>query len=90
MPSQDYDATLVPADIVADLGLVVGQLYEGQNVSTTATLRVRQAAVAPSADARAIRIEASGTFTIAPDGIDGIWLWTDDRAGCPVIITESP
>ena len=90
MASQDFDATLVPADIVAGLGLSAGTLYQGQNVSTTATLRVRQAAVAPGADARAIRIEASGSFSIEPDGTNGIWLWTDDPGSCPVIVTEAP
>ena len=90
MASQDFDASQVPVDIVADLGLTVGTLYEGQNVSTTATLRVRQAAAAPSADARAIRVEASGSFRLSPDGTNGVWVWTDDPGGCPVIVTEAP
>ena len=89
MASQDFDATGAPADIVAGLGLSSGTHYQGQNTSTTATLRVRESVAAPAADARAIRIEAGGVFTTNPDG-DGIWLWTDDTAGCPVIITESP
>ena len=89
MASRDFDSTLLPTDIVSDLGLTVGVAYEGQNLSTVATLRIRQAATEPEADSRAIRIEAGGVFTINPDG-DGIWLWTDDTAGCPVIVTESP
>ena len=88
MPSQDYDATLVPADIVTGLSLAEGTQYQGQNTSTIATLRIREAAVAPDANARAIRVEAGGVFTIKPDG-DGIWVWTDDAAGCPVILTEA-
>ena len=89
MASQDFDASQVPVDIVTGLSLAAGTLYQAQNTSTTATLRIREAAVAPAADARAIRIEAGGVFTINPDG-DGIWLWTDDTAGCPVILTPAP
>ena len=90
MASQDFDATGAPADIVAGLSLAEGTRYQGQNVSTTATLRIRESVTAPAADARAIRIEAGGSFTLGPDGTNGIWLWTDETGGCPVIITDAP
>ena len=90
MASQDFDAMGAPTDIVAGLGLAAGELYQGQNTSTTATLRVRESVAAPTADARAIRIEAGGNFTFSPDGTNGIWLWTDEPAGCPVILTPAP
>ena len=89
MASRDFDATGTPKEIVADLGLSLGARYQGQNVSTVATLRVREATVAPAATDRAIRIEAGGIFTIRPDGTNGIWLWTDEP-DCPVIVTPAP
>ena len=90
MASQDFDATRVSADIVADLGLAIGRTYFGQNLSTIATLLFREAATAPDAAARAFRVESGGVFTLKPQSGVGIWLWSDDDAGCPVIISESP
>ena len=87
MASQDFDATTTPQDIVAALSLTAGKLYFCQNVSTTATLRIRDAATAPAATERALRVEAGGDFSIRPGG-DGLWLWTDEPGGCPVIVTE--
>lgn len=85
----DFDATETPQDVVAALGLTVGQAYTVQNVSTVATLFLREAPVAPAAAARAFRIEAAGVFTIKSETSGGIWLWTDEAAGCPCILTEA-
>ena len=89
MASRDFDASMVPQDLVAALGLVAGTLYAAQNVSTTATLFVREDSVVPEPTARAFRIEAGGHFTCSPTG-NPIWLWTDDLAGCPVLLDEAP
>ena len=89
MAAQDFDATNTPRDLVAALGLAAGTKYLIQNVSTVATLRVREAASAPAATARAFKVEAGGPLSIRPKAGQGVWLWTDDRGGsCPVIVGE--
>ena len=88
MASQNFDATRVPADIVADLGLAIGTSYVGQNLSTFATLLFRESANAPDVSARAFRVESGGVFTLGPQSGVGIWLWSDDAAGCPVVVSE--
>ena len=90
MPTQDFNATGTPQDIVAALGLDMGKTYTCQNVGAFQTLRVREAASAPDARASAFRVEASGHFTVKPDGANAIWVWTDDPAECPVVLTEAP
>ena len=89
MAAQDFNATTTPRDIVDELGLVVGTRYTIQNVSTVATLRFREAVTPPSPDARAFRAEAGSAFALKPDGTNGIFLWTDDAEGAPVICSES-
>ena len=81
----DFDATLVPADIVAALSLTQDVRYTCQNLSGTATLFVREAGSVPSITDRAFRVESSGEFTLRPSG-DPIFLWTDDPSGCPLIL----
>ena len=88
MPSQNFDATGTPQDIAAALSLTVGTRYTAQNLSTTATLLVREAATVPDAGDRAFRVEASGHFTIKPDPAVGVYLWTDNGA-CPVLVDEA-
>ena len=89
MASHDFDATTTPQNVASVLGLTDGTTYEGQNVSTPgATLFMRSAASAPSADDRAFRVESGGVFLIKPEG-DPLWLWTDDASGCRVIINEA-
>ena len=89
MPSMDFDATGTPADIVASLSLTPGTRYAGQNVSTTATAFIREAATAPAVGARAHKVEAGGQFTLNPLAGEGIYAWTDDPLGCPLIVTEA-
>ncbi|MCY4500150.1 MAG: hypothetical protein OXE57_01110 [Alphaproteobacteria bacterium] len=89
MPTLDFDATMVPQDLVAVAGLTQGVSYSGQNISTTATLFSREAINAPTPGARAWRVEAGGAFTLKPMGAP-IWLWTDDERGCPVVLAETP
>ena len=84
----DFDATLVPADVVAVLGLADGKFYTAQNVSGTATLYLRESTAAPAVTDRAFRVESGGQFTIRPTG-SPIWLWTDDAGGCAVILAEA-
>ena len=88
MVSQDFDATMTPADVVAALSLERGTLYTVQNVDNRCTLRLRQAAAAPRASARAHRIEIGSYMTIRPNGTP-IWLWTDEKRGCDVIVTPA-
>ena len=89
MASQNFDATGAPQDIVAGLSLAAGTTYTVQNLASYATLRVREASAAPEADARALKIEAGGYFSITPTAGEGIFLWTDEPTGCPVIVTEA-
>ena len=89
MASRNFDATRTPRDIASLLGLTVGTDYVGQNVSQTATLFLRDAAVRPAPTMRAHRHQAGGFFSFTPGGTSSIWLWTDDPDGCPVIVTEA-
>ena len=84
----DFDATQTPVDVVAALGLTQGTRYTGQNVSGTATLFAREATAPPAVTDRAFRVESAGQFTIRPSG-PPIWCWTDESAGCPVILGDS-
>ena len=88
MAVQDFDATNVPQDIVAALSLQIGTTYVAQNVGTVATAFVREAPAAPAATDRAFRTESGGFFYIKPEG-DPIWVWTDDPAGCPLVVDVS-
>ena len=83
-----FDASVLPVDIVAALGLAQDTRYSGQNVSQTSTLFVREAAAAPAVTDRAFRIQSDGQFTLRPRGAP-IWLWTDEADGCPVIVGEA-
>ena len=88
MPAVNITASRTPADVAAAASLTRGVAYTVQNVSTVATLFVRDAAVQPDAAERHFRIEAGSTFTIRPTAGVGIWLWTDEET-CPVILTEA-
>ncbi len=85
----DFDATPVPVDVVAALGLAQDVLYSGQNVGGTATLYVREAATVPAVTDRAFRVESGGQFTLRPRG-EPIWFWTDEADGCAAILTVAP
>ena len=89
MAAVDIDATATPRDLVTVAGLAVGTTYSGQNLSTTATLFIRGAATAPDAGERAFRVEAGGAFTITAEAGAGIFVWTDDAAGCPLILDRA-
>ena len=90
MAAIDVDVTVTPQDVVTVAGLTAGTPYQVQNVSTTATLFVREAVNAPAAGARGFRVEAGGNATIRPEAGAAVWLWTDDPAGrCPVILDEA-
>ena len=84
----DFDASSDPADVAAGASLTQGTRYTVQNLSTVATLFIREQAGQPAATARAFRIEAGGMFTIKSAGTP-IWLWTDDPDGCPMILAEA-
>lgn len=88
MPSLDFDATDTPQDVVAALSLTSGTRYTGQNVSTIATLFVREVSAMPTVQDRAFKVESGGNFTITPDGTS-IWFWTDDPDGCPVVLDDA-
>ena len=84
----DFDATLVPADIVAALSLTQDTRYSGQNLSNTASLFVREVASVPAVSDRAFRVQGGGEFTLRPGG-EPIWVWTDEADGCAVIVGEA-
>ena len=89
MASRNFDATQTPRGIAAVLALADGVSYTGQNVSQTATLFLRDAAVRPAPNMRAFRHESGGFFYFTPGGAAALWVWTDDADGCPVIVTEA-
>ena len=89
MASRNFDATLVPRSLETVLGLSVGDVCFMQNLSSSATLFVRQAAVAPAATARAHQIFAGEDITVKVDETSRLWAWTDDPEGCPAILTNS-
>ena len=88
MPSQDFDADQAPRNIAHVLSLSNRTRYTCQNVSGLATLFFRESAATPPASDRAFRIEPGGYFTLEPTG-SPLWFWTDDPAGCPVVVTEA-
>ena len=89
MASRNFNATAMPQNIRTTFGLVNGASYTGQNVLATATLFLRDAAVRPQPNARAFRHETGGFFYFTPDRTTDLWAWTDDPAGCAVIVTEA-
>ena len=89
MGAIDFDATMTPQDLVAQMSLQANISYTGQNVGTIATLFFREGSTMPAITDRSFRIEAGGTFILRPTG-DPIWAWTDDAAGCPLILGEAP
>ena len=89
MASRNFNATSTPQSIASVVVLTDGQQYVGQNVSTTATLFVREAAVQPAPTMRAHRHESGAFFYFTPGGTTSLWAWTDDPAGCAVIVTEA-
>ena len=50
MVAQDFIAQTEPTDIVAELSLSIGTAYSCQNVSTFATLRIREEIATPDRD----------------------------------------
>ena len=89
MASKDFTATDVPRSLESVLGLQIGTTYYLQNVSASASLRLRSAAVKPAASARAHIIQSGGDITISPQMNVATWAWTDDGT-CPSIVTEGP
>ena len=89
MVAQDFTAQTEPTDIVAELSLSIGTAYSCQNVSTFATLRIREEIAMPDATAGAFRVEAGGSFQLTPEAGTPIWVWSDD-APCPVILSAQP
>lgn len=88
MASRNFDAGRTPRDIAATLNLTAGTNYVGQNLSQTATLFLRDAAVRPSPGMRAFRHEAGAFFYFTPVGTTSLWAWSDEDT-CPVLITEA-
>ena len=88
MATQNFEAGRQPADVALSLGLVPGTSYTLQNISTVATLFLREAPTEPASSEPAFRIEAGGYGTIKPTLGQGVWLWTDNTH-CPVVISEA-
>ena len=88
----DFDATLVPQDIVSALSLEWGSSYTIQNVGFGGTLFLRAVTAVPAVTERAFRVESGNLFMLRPTpGADAfnpvpLWAWTDDPRGCAVIV----
>ena len=89
MASRNFDASTTPRSLETVLGLPVGASCWLQNLSPSATLLIRQAAVAPAADTRAHKIFAGEDVVVQVDSDSRLWCWTLDPEGCPVIATNS-
>ena len=90
MASKNLDVTTTPRSLETVLGLITGRAYFCQNVDPTATLFLRQAAVAPAATMRAHQIFAGEDITFEVDVSSRLWAWTDDPNGCVCIVTDAP
>ena len=90
MATMEFDATQAPADLIADLSLSAGTTYTIQHVGTTGTLYVKRAVAAPSPGDRAFKVEAGGFIGVNADTGEGIFVWTDDAAGVPLVVDEVP
>lgn len=89
MTSRDMVLTTVAIDLVAALSLGVGMVYSVENLSTTATLLIREQRSQPIG-LNGAKTEAGSEALIQP-GNEGIWCWTDDPSGvCPILVTPAP
>ena len=89
MATRNFDVGADPQNARSVLSLTIGQRYTLQNISTTATLFYREAAVKPAPTMRAHRVESGGTAWFTPGATVQPWFWTDDPGGCPCVLTEA-
>ena len=87
MPTLDFRATSQPQNIVAELNLVIGSNVVYQNIDRTATLHVRESAVAPPAGAKGFLLGPSESYMMQVRA-DPIWVWTNDDQGCQLVLNE--
>ena len=93
-----FTASATPRDAAEALNLPIGQVYQVQNLSTTATVYWLAVAVpdpenppaAPTAGSDAHRIEAGGTAAAPVGGFrDRLYVWTDAPEGAKVALTPA-
>ena len=95
MATRNVDVTTDPTNLVTALALVTGTRYTLQNTDESARIFLREAAVKPTGGAlRGHVMGPAGAITsfgtVRPDGVVGIWLWTDQPDGCKAVISEAP
>ncbi len=87
MPSQDFDATREPQDLVVVLSLDEGTGYTVQ-VLGLGSVYLREQVGEPDVTARGHVLQQADSWTITPQG-DPIWCWTDDPDGSAMIVTPT-
>lgn len=90
MATRNVNVGTVPMNLVTALPLTVGVRYALQNVDSNARIFVRDAAVMPTGGALRGHVIAAGEFGYPePDGVTGVWVWTDRPDGARAVITEA-
>ena len=87
MPTLDFRATSQPQNIVAELNLRIGSNLVYQNIDRTASLHVRESDVAPPSGAAGFRLDPGQSY-MAQISNSPIWVWTNDAAGCQLVLNE--
>ena len=88
--TRNVNVGTVPTNLVTALPLTVGRRYALQNVDANARIFVRDATVMPTGGALRGHVIAPGEFGYPePDGVTGVWCWTDRPEGASAVITEA-
>ena len=95
MATRNVDITTDPSNLVSTFALTTGTRYTLQNIDSNARIFLREAAVKPTGGALRGHVmgpagAATCFGTVRPDGVSGIWVWTDQADGCKAVISEAP
>ena len=92
MATHNLDVSTSPRSVATAIGFALAvsrgtvDRIEIQNVSTTATLFVREQVMPPTAGHRGRRVESGGVYETLLHGSAAIWVWTDDPGGCACVV----
>ena len=89
MAIQDFDASQVPRDAVAELSLTAGASYQIYNASTTATVFYRPGDTLATTATRGFKVEPGSFAFFSHETGEVVSVWTDDAGGCPCLISET-
>ena len=91
MPTQFYEPTPTPADLVAALTLVDGTTYtcRFQVAEVQAVVKVVESATAVTADSAALLIRRFEDFSVKPAAGLAVYVWSDAADGV-LVVNEVP